>query len=174
MEMGNGNVSSGASRLQRNMKERIRRKHMKDLLSELAFVTLLQSSKVSATQLLEHATNHIKQLQERVEERRRQRALLLKESIADENKKPSGSRLPSLNIKCSDLSLEIDLICGLEKNFMLHDIFSILQEEGAEVVSSTQYNAGDRMIYIIKSQAISPRIGVETTRIRQRIKDLCF
>ncbi|XP_044494528.1 transcription factor bHLH167-like [Mangifera indica] len=174
MEMGNGNVSSGASRLQRNMKERIRRKHMKDLLSELAFVTLLQSSKVSATQLLEHATNHIKQLQERVEERRRQRALLLKESIADENKKPSGSRLPSLNIKCSDLSLEIDLICGLEKNFMLHDIISILQEEGAEVISSTQYNAGDRIIYIIKSQAISPRIGVETTRIRQRIKDLCF
>lgn len=107
---------------------------------------------VSATQLLEHATNHIKQLQERVEERRRQRALLLKESIADENKKPSGSRLPSLNIKCSDLSLEIDLICGLEKNFMLHDIISILQEEGAEVVSSTQYNAGDRIIYIIKSQ----------------------
>ncbi|KAJ0094091.1 hypothetical protein Patl1_16143 [Pistacia atlantica] len=45
MERGNGN-GSGASRLDRNMKERVRRKHMKDLLSELAFLTPLQSSKV--------------------------------------------------------------------------------------------------------------------------------
>ncbi|XP_031257914.1 uncharacterized protein LOC116115914 isoform X2 [Pistacia vera] len=139
MERGNGN-GSGASRLDRNMKERVRRKHMKDLLSELAFLTPLQSSKVSAIELLEHATNHIKQLQERVEDRRRRRALLLKESSGDENKKTSRSRLP----------------------------------EGAEVISSTQYVAGDRIIYIIKSQAISSRIGIETTRIRQRIKDLCF
>ncbi|XP_044480690.1 transcription factor bHLH167-like [Mangifera indica] len=173
MERGNGN-GSGASRLQRNMKERVRRKHMKELLSELAFLTPLQSSKVSATELLENATNHIKQLQERLEERRRRRALLLKEISGDENKKASGSRIPVLNISCSDSSLEINLICGLEKNFMLHDIISILQQEGAEVISSTQYNTGDRVIYVVKSQAISPRIGVETTRIRQRIKDLCF
>ncbi|KAJ0038631.1 hypothetical protein Pint_22983 [Pistacia integerrima] len=151
MERGNGN-GSGASRLDRNMKERVRRKHMKDLLSELAFLTPLQSSKVSAIELLEHATNHIKQLQERVEDRRRRRALLLKESSGDENKKTSRSRLPVLNIKCSDSSLEINLICGLDKNFLLHDIINILQQEGAEVISSTQYIAGDRIIYIIKSQ----------------------
>ncbi|KAK4841272.1 hypothetical protein QYF36_001898 [Acer negundo] len=153
---GAGNSSS---RVERNMKERVRRKQMRNLLSQLAFlIPPPETSKNSAPELLEHAANYIKHLQEKVEEQKGKHEELLKESTScDPNyKKTTSSCSPVLNIKSwEDSYLEVNLICGLNKNFMLHEIISVLQQEGAEVVSCTQNNAADRVIYMIRSKCRS-------------------
>ncbi|KAK3223316.1 hypothetical protein Dsin_010341 [Dipteronia sinensis] len=172
---GAGNSSS---RVERNMKERVRRKQMRNLLSQLAFlIPPPQTSKNSVPELLEHAANYIKHFQEKVEEQKgRQEALLKESTTCDPNyKKTTSSCSPVLNIKSwEDSYLELNLICRLNENFMLHEIISVLQQEGAEVISCTQNNAADRVIYMIRSKAICPRIGIETARVRERIKDLIF
>ncbi|KAK3223317.1 hypothetical protein Dsin_010342 [Dipteronia sinensis] len=151
---GAGNSSS---RVERNMKERVRRKEMTNLLSQLAFlIKPQQTSKVSGPELLDHAANYIKRLQERVEEQKGRHETLLKESPCDPNYKKTTSSCssPVLNIKsCEDSTcLEVNLICGLNNNLLLHEIISVLQQEGAEVMNLTQNNEGDRVIFTITSQ----------------------
>ncbi|KAJ4724496.1 putative Transcription factor [Melia azedarach] len=174
--------STSSSRARRNMTEKNRRKQMKDLIAKLASLIPTQTSKLSATKILDQARSYILQLQKSHEESLKKRKALFegdrdqeRYNLTAESSSSSSSRLmlPIMNITSSDSILEVNLICGLRnRNFMLHEIINVLEEEGAEVINATQQNAGDRVIYIIKSKAVIPRIGIEISRVQERLKDL--
>ncbi|XP_044466796.1 transcription factor bHLH167-like [Mangifera indica] len=160
-----------SSRIQKNMKERDRRMYMKDQLSQLASLIPLQSARFTVPEILDKATSYIKQLQEN-EERLKRR----KEQLKGEEKTTCNTSTDELRTKMTirhyDSTVEVNLICALDKNFLLHEVISVLQEEAAEVVEASQHTAGDKLIFIIKSKATSPRIGIEVSRIEQKLKEL--
>ncbi|CAK9187456.1 unnamed protein product [Ilex paraguariensis] len=79
---------------------------------------------------------------------------------------------PVLAIREMGSILEVNLITGLSKSFTLHQVFSVLQQEGAEVVSASSSTVGVRVFYTIYSQALSSRIGIATSRISERLHQL--
>ncbi|KAK4845797.1 hypothetical protein QYF36_009200 [Acer negundo] len=135
-----------------------------------------QSSKLSVAEILKEATSYIQQLQRNRELLERKKALLKGDDHDHKTSNiiGSSSNLPIINFTTLDSILEVNLVSALNKNFMLYEIITVLQEEGAEVVHAAHVNAGDKTIYVIKSKAISSRIGVETSRVEERLKELIF
>ncbi|KAF2286640.1 hypothetical protein GH714_023129 [Hevea brasiliensis] len=80
-------------------------------------------------EVLDQATSHVKQLQGRIEE------LMNRRKEMQPTMKSSSARIPALNIRTRDTILEVNLITGLQKNFMLHEIINVLQEEGADIIN---------------------------------------
>ncbi|GAY50896.1 hypothetical protein CUMW_130140 [Citrus unshiu] len=153
----NSSAAGSSSRAQRNIKEQHRRMHMKDLISQLA--SLIPSN----SKILDEATSYITHLQKNKESLERRRALLKEEDHTEPT---------VLNITTSDSTLEVNLICGSNRNFMFHEIINVLEEGAAEVINVTQFNSGNRVIFSVLSKAINSRIGVETDRIQERLKEL--
>ncbi|KAK0589872.1 hypothetical protein LWI29_019510 [Acer saccharum] len=166
------------SKAERNIKEKKRRLQMKDLYANLAdLLPDPQSNKLSVAEILKEATSYIQQLQRNGELLERKKALLKGDDDIDHktsNIIGSSSNLPIINFTTSDSILEVNLVSALNKNFMLYEIINVLLEEGAEVVHAAHTNAGDKSIYVVKSKAISSRIGVETSRVEERLKELIF
>ena len=111
--------------------------------------------------LLDQATSQVKQMRARIEELKLRKAEA--EGLYDDQNSymdyhqsaTVSSRIlaPVIDIRSGDDSIvEVNMISGSNNNFKLHDIIRVLQEEGAEVVSFSYHNAGDRVIYAIKSQ----------------------
>nr|GMD59865.1 transcription factor bHLH168-like [Ipomoea batatas] len=119
----------------RHVKEKNRRQKMKGLYQQLAAVVSPENSleKSSNLDVLDHATNGIKQLQKNVNELKA---------------KKDSLQLPLVEIAVKESatgeSLEINIVCGSEKKKLLkmHKIFQILEEGGAEVVSATNSTVG--------------------------------
>lgn len=65
-----------------------------------------------------------------------------------------GSRLPVVKLSESDSSIEVMLISGLNKNFMFYEVISVLEEEGAEVVSANFSTVGDKVFHTLHAQVI--------------------
>ena len=63
-----------------------------------------------------------------------------------------GSRLPVIDLRDLGSSIEVIVISGLQKNFMLYEIISILEQEGAEVVSASFFTVGDKVFHTIHAQ----------------------
>ncbi|KAL9454997.1 hypothetical protein AB3S75_010410 [Citrus x aurantiifolia] len=162
MAGANSSAADSSPRAQRNINEKHRRMLMKDLISQLASL-IPSNSKLSVPQILDDATSYIMHLQKNKESLERKKALLK----GDDHTEPSV-----MNITTSGSSLEVNLICGLNRNFMFHEIISILEEEAAEVINVTRFNSGDRVIFSVQSKAINSRIGVETARLQDRLKEL--
>ncbi|KAA8529582.1 hypothetical protein F0562_034318 [Nyssa sinensis] len=81
--------------------------------------------------------------------------------------------LPAVAVKETGSTLEVNLVTGLDKRDMLHEVLHVLEAEGtAEVLSASYCNVGDKIFYTIYSQAIWPRIGIETSKVRERLKEL--
>ncbi|KAJ4724492.1 Transcription factor like [Melia azedarach] len=161
--------TSSASRAQRNIREKIRRRGMRDLLVKLASLISTRPSKLSGPEIVDQATSYIMQLQKKTESLKKRRELLR----GDHASSSRPRMLPIMNITHLDSFLEVNLICGLtNRNFMLYEIISVLEDEGAEVIDATQLIEGDRVIHIIKSKAIIPRIGFETSRVQERLQEL--
>jgi hypothetical protein len=120
----------------------------------------------TATQLdhLDNAAAYIKQLKERVEELKQQR----KGGCAQ----GSGVRMPVIEVRYQDGTLEVVLVSEAGRPFKLHEVITVLEQEGAEVVSASFSAVGDKIFYTIHSQAICSRIGLEATRISERLQDL--
>ncbi|WOK98513.1 hypothetical protein Cni_G07225 [Canna indica] len=55
---------------------------------------------------------------------------------------------------------------------MLREVISVLEEEGAEIVNASFKSLGDMSFHTIHCQAISPRIGVDSSRVHARLKGL--
>ncbi|KAG8388608.1 hypothetical protein BUALT_Bualt02G0143200 [Buddleja alternifolia] len=83
-----------------------------------------------------------------------------------------SSSLPILQIQDSGSNLEVVLISGVRKNFKLHEIISIVQEEGAEVINVSLSHNGDKIFHTIQAQVKVSRVGVDSSRICERIQEL--
>lgn len=112
---------------------------------------------------LEKVAGYIQKLRARVEELRRRKAQALSNIAGATNDhsttkgSPSTSRLdllPVLKLRDLGSSLEVVLISGLRKKFMLHQVITVLEEEGAEVVSASLSNNGDKIFHTLHAQVI--------------------
>eukprot|EP00257_Ricinus_communis_P026839 XP_025014253.1 transcription factor bHLH168 [Ricinus communis] len=177
--------TSSSIRLQRSMKERDRRTQMRHLLSSLASVlsphSLLSCLQVSMHLLLDEAISHVKQMHARIDELKLRKAQAaegyvqisrMDDQVAEDNNLRIVRPVLDIRSTAHDSILEVNLISGLNKNFKLHDVICVRQEEGAQVTSFSSHKVGDRVIYTIKFQAFCPRIGIETVRVHERLKGL--
>ncbi|KAF5459877.1 hypothetical protein F2P56_019789 [Juglans regia] len=186
------NISSTddqASKLDRKTVERNRRIHMKGLCFKLASLIPahhFKPSRETVTQLdqLDYATSYITQLRGKIEKLRltKERAASsstsgsssMSTNMIDHNMTIGTRQLPIVDLRDLGPCIEVVLISGLQKNFMLYEVISILQEEGADVVSASFYTAGDKIFHTIHAQVKISRVGVETSRVRQRLQELIF
>ncbi|XP_044974280.1 transcription factor bHLH167-like isoform X2 [Hordeum vulgare subsp. vulgare] len=72
----------------------------------------------------------------------------------------------------NDSSMEVRLICSTEKQIKLHEVITIHEEEGADIVNANHSVAGHKIFYTIHSRAFSTRIGMDVSRITERLKAL--
>ncbi|XP_034686746.1 transcription factor bHLH168-like [Vitis riparia] len=170
-----------SSKLDRRALERNRRLHMKDLFSKLASLIIPTSrcksklldscmdTQCPSHVLVSEVITHVKQLQERVETLKQRKQIL---EATEETAGSSGSSSPVITVKDLGFILEACVICGLKKKLMLHQVINVLVEEAAEVIAVSHSTVGGRIFYTIYFQAVSSRIGIEISRVHQRLKEL--
>ncbi|CAO2193283.1 unnamed protein product [Urochloa humidicola] len=69
-------------------------------------------------------------------------------------------------------SLDVVLVSSVLRPFKLHDVVTVLEEEGAEVINANFSVAGRKIFYTIHSRAFSSRIGIEVSRVSERLRAL--
>ncbi|KAI7986378.1 Transcription factor bHLH168 [Camellia lanceoleosa] len=124
---------------------------------------------------LDQAATYIKQLKERIEELKSMKALAMSSNNTNNettNTTTDDFKLPVFELRDLGSSLEVLLISGLKRNFKLYEVISVLQDEGADVVTATCATVGDKVFHTIHAQVKVSRVGVETSRICQRLQEL--
>ncbi|CAA7020743.1 unnamed protein product [Microthlaspi erraticum] len=146
-EIGEG--SSLSSKEQRNLREKERRMHMKDLFFML-------SSHVSPTQrlpvprLIDHAKSYMIQLKEKIKCLKEKKSALLGEVG---NNAEGSYPLPKLNYHSRDSTIQMNVVMDLNmKRVMLHELLSVFQDEGAQVMTANIHILNDRITYTIIAQ----------------------
>ncbi|KAL1357169.1 hypothetical protein HN51_009140 [Arachis hypogaea] len=177
-------TSNEPSKLDRKTIERNRRIHMKSLCFKLTSLippnhrfTQYSKSKETLTQQdqLDLAARYIKHMRERIEELKKQKQHVMMESKNNNNNtimcKNMDTKLPLLELREFGSGIEVVLVCGLRnKTFMLYEVINVLEEEGAEVVTASFSTVGDKIFYIVHAQDKIARVGVETSRVHERLQ----
>ncbi|KAH6781501.1 hypothetical protein C2S52_001768 [Perilla frutescens var. hirtella] len=151
------------NKIERKTIEKDRRIRMKGLCFKL--VSLIPDHHFKATKALlshrdqlEEAAAYIKILRERIEElQRRKREALMKSGVSNNGvENAANMELPIVTI--NDLgcdNLEVVLISGLNKKVKLHQIISILEDGGAQVVTVNISTVGHKIFHTLHSQVIN-------------------
>ncbi|XP_061354115.1 transcription factor bHLH162-like [Gastrolobium bilobum] len=179
--MKKSNTNSDSSKLDRKTIERNRRIHMKALCFKL--VSTIPSNYIKATKdmltqqdQLDIAATYIKHLRERIDKLKEKKEeamrILMRSNQRNNSISNIGSKLPLLEIRDLGSGIEVMLISGLYKNFMLYEVITVLEEEGAEVVTANHSTVGDKIFYTFHAQVKISRVGVEPTRVYQRLQEL--
>jgi hypothetical protein len=137
----------------------------------------------ATTQLdqLDSAAAYIKQLKGRIDElKRRKQGGAAGCSTSSGNKASTttsagtatAASLPVIEVRHQDATLDVALVSEAGKPFKLHEVISVLEQEGAEVVSASFSVVGDKIFYTLHSQALCPRIGLEADRVTHRLHGL--
>lgn len=142
----------------------------------------------SVTQLdqLDSAAAYIKQLRERIEALKQRKAggpgpaagcngggaVTASASASSASGGGAGVRMPVIEVRYQDGTLDVVLISDAGRPFKLHEVITVLEQEGAEVVSASFSVIGDRIFYTVHSQALSPWVGLDAARVSQRLHDL--
>ncbi|KAL9437368.1 hypothetical protein AB3S75_023263 [Citrus x aurantiifolia] len=175
--------SDKSSKPERKNIEKNRRDHMKSLCFKLFSLVPSHHFKASKSMLsqedrLDLACRYIKQLRERIDKLNRMKEQAMKSikpnssnNIMDETNNIC-SNLPVVELRDLGSSIEVVLISGVQRNIMLYEVISILEEEGAQVVSASFSTIGDKIFHTVRAQAKISRLGVETSIACQRLHDL--
>ncbi|KHN19314.1 transcription factor bHLH168-like [Glycine soja] len=173
-------TSNESSKLDRKTIERNRRTHMKSLCHQLSSLIPpnLKPAKpklmLGLQDQLDLAARYIRQMTERVEKLKRQKEQAMSNQSNDGRKMFNNnveSKLPILELRDLGSGIEVILVTGLNKTFMLYEVISVLEEEGAEVVTASFSTVGDKIFYVVHAQAKISRVGVETTRVYNRLQE---
>ncbi|XP_061956164.1 transcription factor bHLH162-like [Populus nigra] len=125
---------------------------------------------------LELAACYIKQLRERVEGLKRvkeeQAITTTRTSSSAMTSMMIGLRLPVVELRDFGSTIEVVLISGLNKNFMFYEVINVLSDEGVEVISASYSTVGDKVFHTIHAQVRISRVGVETSRVCERLQEL--
>uniref|UniRef100_A0A0R0KGX9 BHLH domain-containing protein n=1 Tax=Glycine max TaxID=3847 RepID=A0A0R0KGX9_SOYBN len=153
--------TSGSPKLHRKTIQRNRRIHIKSLcfkyLSSIPYNDLKPTKDMLYQQdQLDLAATYIKHLKERIQKLKGEKEIF-----------NIGSQLPLIEIKDLGLGIGVKLISGLNKNLMLYEVISVLEEDGAEVVTVNFSTVADKFF-----TRVMLRIGVEPTRVYQRLPEL--
>ncbi|KAF3329010.1 Transcription factor ORG2 [Carex littledalei] len=171
---------NGGRKMERKEKERERRMQMKELCFKLSSLIpnstkqqLHQEDIMTQQANLDEATTYISELKQRVEK--------IREMIRDSKSTGRGTKrhtcsktvAPVIEVRSEDTNLEVKLVSGVHNRFKLHRVIAILEEEGADVKNANiSHVQGDKLFYTIHSQAFSSRIGLEASRVLERLQDL--
>ncbi|CAO2193284.1 unnamed protein product [Urochloa humidicola] len=185
--------------MERKEIERKRRQQMKGLCVKLAsLIPKEHYSKDAMTQLgsLDEAAAYIKKLKERVDELQQKRtsAQLMAAGMAGGSAASTstaaaatsgGARSPeeageeAVEAPVVEIlhhqdgsSLAVVLISSEERPFKLHEVVTVLEEEGAEIINANLSVSGRRVFHNIHCQAFSPRIGMDVSRVSERLRAL--
>lgn len=113
---------------------------------------------------LDLAAAYIKQLRDRIEKLKEMREEATKSTKTSNSNITDttniGLRLPLVELREVGPTIEVVLITGLQKNFMLFEVISILEEEGAEVVNASFSTLGDKLFHSIHAQ-VSDTVNVD-------------
>ncbi|KAH6781500.1 hypothetical protein C2S51_006793 [Perilla frutescens var. frutescens] len=168
------------NKLERKTVEKNRRIRMKSLGFKLVSIIpdhhLRQPKEfLSHLDQIDEAAAYIKILREKIEEMKRRKEQLLINSGAT-NCVPNnvvGLKSPILTVKELGSDLEVVLISGLiNNNFMISEVISIIQQEAAEVLTVNISRIGDNIFHTLHAQVKISRVGVDTSRISDRIQEL--
>ncbi|XP_014508338.1 transcription factor bHLH162 [Vigna radiata var. radiata] len=180
--MKNTNTTvTASSKLDRKTIERNRRIHMKALCFKL--VSIIPSKYLKPTKdmlsqqdQLDLAATYIKHLRERIEKLKGEKEQAMKIMRPTQTNNNGifniDSELPLLEIKELGSGIEVMLISGVNKNFMLYEVISVLEEEGVEVVAANFSTVDDKIFYTVHAQVKISRVGVEPTRVYQKLQEL--
>ncbi|KAK7317192.1 hypothetical protein RJT34_01203 [Clitoria ternatea] len=167
-----------SSKLDRKTIEKNRRFHMKTLCFQLASLVPPhlkppQSKYVGGQQeQLDVAARYIKQMGERIEKLKREKEQLAAKRLLN-SRKMLTNKLAVLELRDLGSGIEVMLVSGLNnRTFMLHEVISVLEEEGAQVVNASFSTIGHKIFYFVHAQVKISRVGVETTRVYQRLHEL--
>nr|GMC69393.1 transcription factor bHLH167-like [Ipomoea batatas]GMD70125.1 transcription factor bHLH167-like [Ipomoea batatas] len=157
------NLSFPRPKAGRHLAEKQRRQKLKGLSDQLASIVVIsgencpEKKKSSGLNLLDQATNYIKQLEKNISElKARMDSLQVPVEIA---------------VKESETLLEINIVCGSEnKKLKMHKVIRILEEEGAEVVSASFSTVDLKIYHTILCKAFLPRLGMDTIMVQRRLK----
>ncbi|KAG5536851.1 hypothetical protein RHGRI_024326 [Rhododendron griersonianum] len=173
--------NAGHEKLDRKIVERNRRIHMKDLCFKLT--SLIPSHHLNSSQdmqsrqhQLDEAGTYIKLLEKRVEELKARRAGLAMgnhDGMDNDNNTSIRIELPVVELReYLGSSLEVVLITGLNKNFAISEAIGVIEDEGAQVVSASFSAVGDKVFHTLHAQVKVCRVGVDTAKVCQRLKEL--
>ncbi|CAO2161826.1 unnamed protein product [Urochloa humidicola] len=196
----NSSGGGAAAAVERKVIERRRRQHMKSLCAKLASLIPKEHYSVDMmtqqASLLDEAAAYIKKLKERVDELQQKRtsAQLLagmrgggggasKSTVmttssgggseeADEEAMPAPPQVVEVRHHHDGSSLDVVLVSSVARPFKLHEVVTVLEEEGAEVINANFSVAGRKIFYTIHSRAFSSRIGIEVSRVSERLRAL--
>ncbi|XP_037410796.1 uncharacterized protein LOC119274232 [Triticum dicoccoides] len=178
--------------------EKERRQRMKALCDKLASLIPKEDNPHAdtVTQLgsLDVAASYIKKLKERVDELQRKKAsmqaMATSRGVNDirtpttttntssgcgslEGEKYLEASPTVVEVRQSDeSSMEVRLICSTKRPIKLHEVITIHEEEGADIVNANHSVAGHKIFYTIHSRAFSTRIGIDVSRINERLRAL--
>ncbi|KQK02309.1 transcription factor bHLH162 [Brachypodium distachyon] len=184
--------------MERKEIERKRRQHMKGLCLKLASLIPKQhySSADTMTQLssLDEAASYIKKLKDRVDELRqkknsaqamassrevggaskmRDRTMLSELEVEEEAGEALSASVPVVEVRHhDDSSMDVVLICNAKRPLKFHEVITVLEEEGAEIINANYSVGDDKIFYTIHSRAFSSRIGIEVSRVYERLRAL--
>ena len=107
---------------------------------------------------IDQVAAYIMQLKDRVEKLRKTKELV-KRKIKTKgsntgNSAIPGSRIPVVKIREIGSSLEVVLVTGLGKNFGLHEVIIVVEEQGVEVVSISISTMDNRICHILHAQVL--------------------
>ncbi|KAL0925022.1 hypothetical protein M5K25_003328 [Dendrobium thyrsiflorum] len=125
--------------------------------------------------LFDQAHAYILQLKERIDRLKKKKEFDGKDHKRDRGTDDTiklGFKLPVIEVRNQESNLEVLLISDSEKRFALHQVIGILEEEGAEVLNANFSIVGDKIFYTIHSKAISSRIGLEASKVYERLHQL--
>ncbi|KAL5226865.1 hypothetical protein ABZP36_015130, partial [Zizania latifolia] len=155
---------------------------MKDLCLKLASLIPKEhySKDAAMTQMdsLDEAAAYIKKLKERMDELQHRRSSAQSCSIRGAaGDSPSSSedlQPPVVEVRYDHdvSSLDVVLICSAQKPFKFHEVITVLEEEGAEILNANFSVAGHKIFCTIYSRALSSRIGIEAWKISERLRAL--
>ncbi|XP_031120661.1 transcription factor bHLH168-like isoform X2 [Ipomoea triloba] len=168
--------------------ERKRRIHMKYLCGKL--VSLIpphhfypSKESVSQQDQLDQAATYIKALRERVEKLEKMKKKMSwgeEEEEGEEEEKSATTaagctllKSPVIEVRDLGSTLEVVLMSATNKpNLMLHQLIKIVEEEGAQVETASFSTVGDKVFHTLHAQVKVARLGMETSRVYGRLKQL--
>lgn len=188
--------SGGTTTVERKEAERERRQHMKELCTKL--VSLIPEDHCSSTDTmtmlgsLDEATTYIKKLKDKVDDLNHWRSSAQAMaslrgagcSVSTPTSGDVGSDLegdktgkalavPVVEVRYHDDSImDAMLICSVERPIKVHEVITILEEEGAEILNANHSVVGHKIIYNIHFRAFSSRIGIDVSRATERLEAL--
>lgn len=119
--------------------------------TNMEVMSLCFHQQLPVPQLIDQATSYMIQLKERVEHLKKKKTILLGGAV--ENRSQGSSHLPKLSIYSRDSTIQMNLVVDLNmKRVMLHELVTVFEEQGAQVMSAHLHNLNDRTTYTIIAQ----------------------